>query len=66
MINKKVLVETRKGELLFFTPGPRTAWASQGFIILHPSVMRGRKADVRERKRGRKRTEEGEIKERGV
>lgn len=49
MINKKV--QTTKGELLFFTTGPRTARVSQGFIILHPSVMRRRKADVRERKR---------------
>lgn len=51
----------RVRELLFSEMGPRTAWTSRGFIIPHPSVMRRRKADVRERKR-KNRTEEGKKK----
>lgn len=59
-------MKQEKGALLFFTTGPRTAGVSQDFIIPHPSVMRGRKADVRERKRGRGEQRTGGKKERGV
>lgn len=53
----------REGERepLFSETGPRTAWVSRGFIIPRPSVMRRRKADVRERKR-KNRTEDGKKK----
>lgn len=53
--------EGREREVLFSAMGPRTAWVSRPFIIPHPSVMRRRKADVRERKR-KNRPEEGKKK----
>lgn len=60
-IEKSKRKRERESELLFSETGPRTAWVSRSFIIPHPSVMRRRKADVRERKR-KNRREEGKKK----